>query len=71
LTWLGELDGVLEGRGPGRSGGCVSMVEDPFDDFVLGDESEDFPLGPASGAGQRVDLVDTVDELSPSLVRST
>jgi hypothetical protein len=48
----------------------VSVVEDPFYDFVLGDESEDFHLGTASFADQRVDLVDTVDELSPSFVRS-
>jgi len=51
--------------------GLVSVVEDPFYDFVLGDESEDFHLGAASVAGQRVDLVDTVDELSPSFVCGT
>jgi len=46
------------------------MVEDPFYDFVLGDESEDFHLGTASVADQWVDFEDTVDELSPSFVRS-
>jgi hypothetical protein len=73
LKWLGELDEALEGRSPGRSVGTlrVAVVEDLSNDFLFSDESEDFHLGAASVAGQRVDLVDSVDELSPSLVRST
>ena len=45
----------------------VEMVQDPTDDAGLGDEGEDLHLGPAARTGQRVDLVDTVDELGPSL----
>jgi hypothetical protein len=69
---LCELHEALEGRSPGRSVGTlrVAVVEDFSNDFLFRDESEDFHFGAASRAGQGVDLVDTVDELSPSLVRS-
>ena len=48
--------------------GFVSMIEDRPDRSRLGDESEDFHLATALVAGQRVDLVDAVDELGPSFV---
>lgn len=50
--------------------GCVfvSVFEDFFDGGVLGDESEDFHFGAASGACQRVDLVDAIDKLGPSFI---
>ena len=47
------------------------MVEDPSSDFVVGDESGNFHVGTASVADQRVDFVDSVNELSPSFVRGT
>ena len=48
------------------SGGVVvPLRENPADGGGLGDESDDFHLGSAS-AGQRVDVIDFVDELRPS-----
>lgn len=44
------------------------MVEDGSNDAGLGDESEDLHRATASVTGQRVDLVDTADELGPALV---
>ena len=44
------------------------MFEDGSNHAGLGDESEDLHLATASVAGQRVDLVDAVDELGPSFV---
>jgi hypothetical protein len=39
-------------------------------DRGLGDESKKLHRGIASGTGQRVDLVDAIDELGPSLAHS-
>jgi hypothetical protein len=44
------------------------MIEDVSDDGGLGDESEYLHLATASIAGQRVDLVNAIDELGPSFV---
>ena len=44
------------------------MVEDGSDHAGVGDEREDFHVGAALVAGQRVDVVDAVDELGPSFV---
>ena len=44
------------------------MIEDGSDDGGLGDESEYLHLATASIAGQRVDLVNAIDELGPSFV---
>jgi len=46
------------------------MVEDFSDDQGLGDESQELHRGIASGTGERVDLVNTVDELGPPLGKS-
>ena len=46
------------------------MVEEVFDDFVLGDESENLHLAAASVTGQGVDFVDAIDELAPSFGES-
>jgi len=46
-------------------GVVVPVVQNPTYGGGLGDESDDFHLGAAS-AGQRVDVVDFVDELRPS-----
>lgn len=46
------------------------MIEDGSDDGGVGDESEYLHLATASIAGQRVNLVDAVDELGPSIVGS-
>ena len=43
------------------------MVQDATDEGGLDDEGEDLHLFPAPPTGQRVDLVDTVNELGPSL----
>jgi hypothetical protein len=40
------------------------------DDGGVDDESEEFHFFAASTAGQRVDLVDTVDELGPASIKS-
>ena len=59
------------GRRSSRLRDLISVVEDPANDLVFGDESEDFHLGSTSIAGQGINLVDSVDELSPSFVRGT
>lgn len=46
------------------------MVQDSADKAGLGDEGKDLHLGPAAKTGQRVDLVDTVDELRPTFSQS-
>ena len=46
------------------------MVQDSTNKAGLGDEGQDLHLGPAAKTGQRVDLVDTVDELRPTLSQS-
>jgi len=60
-------------RGGSSGHGCdfVSVVEDFSNGGVLGNESEDFHFAAALGTGQRVDLVDAVDELAPSLGESS
>ena len=50
---------------------ALEMIQDASDDRRLGNEGDDFHLFSASTTGQRVDLVDTVDELGPSLTQST
>ena len=72
IEWAGSQS-VWDGlrRSSGFGGNCVSVVKDFLYGVVLGDESEDFHLATASGAGQRVDLVDAIDELSPSFVPSS
>ena len=57
-------------RSPGFGRGLVSMIEDGSDGTGFGNESEDLHLCTASVAGQRVDLVDAVDELGPSFVEN-
>jgi len=47
----------------------VAMFEDLLDDGVLGDEGNNLHRGSAPSTGQRVDFVDTVDELGPSLAK--
>jgi len=47
------------------------MVEDLADDFGVEDQGENFHPGPAPGAIQRVDLVDTVDKLGPPFAQRT
>jgi hypothetical protein len=47
------------------------VVEDLSDEFGVDDECENFHPCPASGAGQRVDLVDAIDERGPSSARPT
>lgn len=44
------------------------MVEDRSDRSGVGDEGKNSHLTPALRTGQRVDLIDTVDELGPTLV---
>ena len=46
-------------------GVVVPVRQNPTDGGGLSDESDDFHLGAAS-AGQRVDVIDFVDELRPS-----
>jgi hypothetical protein len=48
----------------------VEVLKDLTDDVGVGDEGENFHPCPAAGAGQRVDLVDAVDELSPAFAQS-
>jgi len=47
-----------------------AVSQDLLDDGVLGDERQELHRGIAFGTRQRVDLVDTVDELGPSLAQS-
>ena len=47
-------------------GVVLAVRQNPTDGGGLSDESDDFHLGAAS-AGQRVDVIDFVDELRPSL----
>lgn len=49
----------------------VEVVEDFANDFGVDDECENFHPCPAPGANQRIDLVDTVDELGPSSAQRT
>ena len=66
------VDGDLGGLGrSSRSSFALEMIQDASDDRRLGNEGDDFHLFSASTTGQRVDLVDTVDELGPSLTQST
>jgi len=53
------------GRSSLSRGVVVPVRQDPMDGGGLSDESDDFHLGSAS-AGQRVDVIDFVDELRPS-----
>ena len=66
------VDGDLGGLGrSSRSSFALEMIQDASDDRRLRNEGDDFHLFSASTTGQRVDLVDTVDELGPSLTQST
>ena len=49
---------------------ALDMLENLSDDGGLDDEGQELHRGIASGTGQRIDLVDTVDELSPLLAQS-
>ena len=53
------------GRSSLSRGVVVPVRQNPTDGDGLSDESDDFHLGSAS-AGQRVDVIDFVDELRPS-----
>ena len=53
------------GRSSLSRGVVVPVRQNPTDGGGLSDESDDFHLGAAS-AGQRVDVIDFVDELRPS-----
>jgi hypothetical protein len=64
---------VESSRGAGRSSWSapgIEMVEDLSDDGGVGDEREDSHRSAALVTGQGVDLVDTVDELGPTLAQS-
>lgn len=63
---LGDWERGRLGRGP-RSSVPLEVVQDMADDGGVDDESEEYHFFPASTTGQRVDLVDTVNQLSPSL----
>jgi hypothetical protein len=71
-----NLGGPLEDGEFGRLGrssrrGFVrEMVQDASDDGGVDHEGEELHFFPASRTGQRVDLVDTVNELGPSLAQS-
>ena len=54
------------GRSSLLRGVVLAVRQNPTDGGRLSDESDDFHLGAAS-AGQRVDVIDFVDELRPSL----
>jgi hypothetical protein len=43
----------------------VEVIEDTADDVGVKDENENFHPCPAAGAGERVDLVDAVNEILP------
>ena len=53
-----------------RRSRLVEVSEDSADECGLDDESENFHPCSAAGAGQRVHLVDAVDELCPAFARS-
>ncbi len=53
------------GRSSLSRGVVLPVRQNPTDGGGLSDESDDFHLGAAS-AGQRVDVIDFVDELRPS-----
>lgn len=75
-TWSVKLRGPLEDGeygGFGRSsrwGFALEVVQDASDDGGVDHEGEELHFSPASRTGQRVDLVDTVNELGPSLAPS-
>ena len=65
---------LVSERGVSGGGGCpssswilvaVAVFEDRLDDGVLGDEGEDLHGSSAPSAGQRVDLIDTVEGARP------
>jgi hypothetical protein len=53
-----------------RWGFVLEMVQDASDDGRGNDEGEELHFFAASRTGQRVDLVDTVNKLGPSLAQS-
>ena len=67
--------GVSKDRGSARrssgASSLVEVVEDFANDFGVDDEGENFHPCPAPGAIQRIELVDTVDELGPSSAQRT
>ena len=69
--WVrGFLLGLSRVRWNSWANSGFEVVEDLADDIGFDNESENFHPCAAAGAGQRVDLVDAVDELSPPFAQS-
>ncbi len=68
MEWRSRKDGVAgRWRGSWSRAFVFAVAQDFSDGGGLGDESEDLHLGSAVRTGQRVDIIDAVDELGPAL----